>query len=67
LLRYAELAICIGSVLRTCKMHGKTSRSIAVRMPTLNMATDDMTNQDFAVNMQAVRYAASARDNPVSQ
>jgi hypothetical protein len=48
-------------------MHGKTSRSIAVRMPTLNMATDDMTNQDFAVNMQAVRYAASARDNPVSQ
>ena len=48
-------------------MHGKTSRSIAVCMPTLNMATDDMTNQNLAVNMQAVRHAASARDNPVSQ
>jgi hypothetical protein len=66
-LRFAKLAICIGGVSRACKMHGKTSRSIAVRMPTLNMATDDMTNQDLAVNMQAVRHAASARDNPVSQ
>ncbi len=48
-------------------MHGKSSRSVAVRMPTLNMPTDDMTNRGVTVNMLAVRRAASARDNRVSQ
>lgn len=52
---------------RECKMHGKSSRDIPVRMPTLNMATDDMTNRNLAVNMHAVRRAASACDNRVSQ
>jgi hypothetical protein len=33
----------------------------------LKSPTDDMTNQGLAVTMHAVRRAASARDNPVSQ
>lgn len=48
-------------------MHGKCSFSVASRLPTLKMPTDDMTNQGLAVNMQAVRRAASARDLRMSQ
>jgi hypothetical protein len=52
---------------RQCKLHGKCSRSIAGRLPTLKKPTDDMTNQGLAVNMHAVRRAVSGRDNSVSQ
>jgi hypothetical protein len=50
-----RVAICNDGFLRQCKLHGKCSRSIARRLPTLKKPTDDMTNQGLAVNMHAVR------------
>lgn len=62
-----RVAICNDGFLRQCKLHGKCSRSIARRLPTLKKPTDDMTNQGLAVKMHAVRRAVSGRDNSVSQ